>query len=91
MHRTLKHIYLEGKKVKQLDKSINALLKFLRDKSINRLIVLHKGKLTSKIKELRKRHKNSLEMSTNNVLKNGENRWDVMASGHDDHMALKIN
>lgn len=30
-------------------------------------------------------------MSTNNVLKNGENRWDVMASGHDDHMALKIN
>jgi len=55
MHRTLKLIYLEGKKVKRLDKSIHALLKFLRDKSINRLIVLHKGKLTSKIKELKKK------------------------------------
>jgi len=58
MHRTLKHIYLEGKKVKQLNKSIHALLKFLRDKSIDRLIVFYKGKLISKIKELRKRHKN---------------------------------
>jgi len=78
MQRTLKHIYLEGKKVKRLDKSIHALLKFLRDKSIDRLIVLHKGKLTSKIKELRKRHKNSLEMLTNNVLKNGEDCWNVV-------------
>jgi len=84
MHRTLKYIYLEGKKVKRLDKSLCALLKFLRDKSIDRLIVLHKGKLTSKIKELRKRHKNSLEMSTNNVLKDGEGCWNVMASGNDD-------
>ncbi|KAF0761126.1 Uncharacterized protein FWK35_00005589 [Aphis craccivora] len=56
----------------------------LVDKSIDRLIVLHKGKLTSKIKELRKRHKTSLEMSTNNVLKDGEGCWNVMASGHDD-------
>lgn len=80
MHRTLKHIYLEGKKVKQFEKSINALLKFLRDKSIDRLIVLHKGKLTSNIKELRKRHKNSLEMSTNKVLKNGENCWNVICT-----------
>ncbi|KAE9523211.1 hypothetical protein AGLY_016378 [Aphis glycines] len=51
IHRTLKHIYLEGKKVKRLDKN---------------------------------RHKNSLEMSTNNVLKDGEGCWNVMASGHDD-------
>lgn len=59
-------------KVKRLDKSLYALLKFLRDKSIDRLIDIHKGKRTSKIEELRKRHKNCLEMSTNNVLKNGE-------------------
>ncbi|KAL4085418.1 hypothetical protein QTP88_027277 [Uroleucon formosanum] len=84
MYQTLKHIYLEGKKVKRLDKSIHVLLKFLRDKSIHRLFVLHKGKLTSKIKELRKKHKNSLEISTNNVLKNEEDCWNVMASGHDD-------
>jgi hypothetical protein len=46
----MKHIYLEGKKVKRLDKSLIALLKFLRDKSIDRLILLHKRKLTSEIK-----------------------------------------
>lgn len=29
MHRTLKHIYLQGKKVKRLDKSLYALMKFI--------------------------------------------------------------
>lgn len=84
LHRTLKHIYLEGKKVKRLDKSLHALLKFIRDKSIDRLIVLHKGKITSKIKELRKRHKNSLTMPFNNVLENGKDCWNVMANGLDE-------
>jgi len=52
MHRTLKHIYLQGKKVKRLDKSLYSLMKFIRDRSVDRLIVVHKGKVTSKIKEL---------------------------------------
>jgi hypothetical protein len=54
MHRTLQHIYLQGKKVKRLDKSFHALMRFIRDKAIDRLIVLYKGKICSKIKELRK-------------------------------------
>lgn len=79
MHRTLKHIYLQGKKVKRLDKSLHALMKFIRDKSIDRLVVLHKGKITSKIKELRKRHRYSLIMSHNMVIKDTEDSWNIMS------------
>lgn len=68
MHRTLKHIYLQGKKVKLLDKSLHQLMQFIRDKLIYSLIVLHKGKTSSKVKELRKRHKTSLEMSYKTVI-----------------------
>ncbi|KAJ4425655.1 hypothetical protein ANN_27851 [Periplaneta americana] len=42
MHRTLKYIYLHGKNVKRLDKAINALISFMRDKLYDRLIVLTK-------------------------------------------------
>jgi len=70
MHRTRKHIYLQGKNVKRLDKSLHALMKYTRDKSIDRLIELHKGKICSKVKELRKRHKTSVLMSLEMVLEN---------------------
>lgn len=46
-HKTLKHIYLEGKKVKRLDKAINAVMKFTRDSIFQRLINYLKG-VTSK-------------------------------------------
>ncbi|KAF0749038.1 Uncharacterized protein FWK35_00026641 [Aphis craccivora] len=56
------------------------------------LPAIHNRKLTYKIKELRKRHKNSLEMSSNNVLKDGEDCWNVMASDHDDMYTVnKLN
>jgi len=50
MHQILKQIYLQGKKVKCLDKSLYALMKFIRDRSIDRLIVIHKGKSHQKLK-----------------------------------------
>ncbi|XP_072384456.1 uncharacterized protein [Diabrotica undecimpunctata] len=42
MHRTLKYLYLNGKTVKRLDKAILAIMKFVRDKLFDSLIVLHK-------------------------------------------------
>uniref|UniRef100_A0A6P7GVN3 Uncharacterized protein LOC114341342 n=1 Tax=Diabrotica virgifera virgifera TaxID=50390 RepID=A0A6P7GVN3_DIAVI len=59
MHRTIKHLYLNGKYVKRLDKAISAILKFVRDKIFERLIVVHKGKVCTKLSELRQRHKTS--------------------------------
>lgn len=52
MHRTLKDIYLQGKKMMHLDKSLYTLMKFIRDHSIDRLIVIRKGEITSKTIEL---------------------------------------
>ncbi|GFT43792.1 uncharacterized protein TNCV_4464461 [Trichonephila clavipes] len=57
MHRTIKHVYLQGKKVKRLDEALFSLMKFVRDRVFDRLISLEKGKVSSKISQLRKRHK----------------------------------
>ncbi|XP_035215395.1 uncharacterized protein LOC118188975 [Stegodyphus dumicola] len=54
MHRTLKYVYLHGKNVKRLDKSIHAIMKFVRDRLFDRLLVMHKGKLTTKLQKLEK-------------------------------------
>ncbi|GFT92997.1 uncharacterized protein NPIL_21081 [Nephila pilipes] len=49
MHRTSKYIYLHGKNVKRLDKAIHGIMRFVRDKMIDRLITSNKGKLTKRI------------------------------------------
>lgn len=69
MHRTLKHIYLKGRVVKRLDKAINILMKFIRDKLFDRLIVMNKGKICSKIHALRSRHKSSKTLDLKLVVK----------------------
>lgn len=79
MHGTIKHIYLHGKNVKRLDKAIHAIMTFVRDKLIDRLVILHKGKVTSKISDLRHRHKKSLSMSSDLVSAN-DDTWDVISS-----------
>ena len=56
MHRTIKHSYLQGKKVKRLDKCIHSLMQFLRDKIFYHIIALEKGKVSSKMSALRSRH-----------------------------------
>lgn len=44
MHRIIKYEYLEGKKVKRMDKSLHNLMRFTRDKQVERIIKLTKGK-----------------------------------------------
>uniref|UniRef100_A0A6P7H660 Uncharacterized protein LOC114347558 n=1 Tax=Diabrotica virgifera virgifera TaxID=50390 RepID=A0A6P7H660_DIAVI len=43
-HKVLKYFYLDGKKVKRLDKSIHKLLEYVRDKTVERIIKLTRGK-----------------------------------------------
>ncbi|XP_050309168.1 uncharacterized protein LOC126745382 isoform X2 [Anthonomus grandis grandis] len=76
MHKTLKYTYLKGKKVKRLDKAINAIMRFVRDKCIDRLIVLNKGKMSSKLQIIRSRHKQSLKLREDLVVE-CENRWNI--------------
>lgn len=55
-HKTLKHIYLEGKKVKRLDKTIDAVMKLTRDSFFKRLIQLSKNTPTEKTKRIVQSH-----------------------------------
>jgi hypothetical protein len=79
MHRTIKYIYFNGRKVKRLDKAITQILKFVRDKLFDRLITINKGKLCSKLKELRLRHKTSEKLDINQITKNGV-YWEIPSS-----------
>lgn len=65
-------------------------MRFIRDKAIDRLVVLHKGNICSKIKELRKRHKTSLEMSHEMVMEDVNNSsWHVMSENVNELYVIK--
>lgn len=68
MHGVLKHIYMGGKKPKRLDITIHTIMTFVRDKLYDRLIHLHKGKVTSKLSIIRKRHQRSLSLSEEGII-----------------------
>uniref|UniRef100_A0A8D9E6M1 MULE transposase domain-containing protein n=1 Tax=Cacopsylla melanoneura TaxID=428564 RepID=A0A8D9E6M1_9HEMI len=72
MHRTIKYIYLKGKTSKRLDKTIAALMHFIRDQLFSRIISSTKGKVSSKIADIRK--DNSLSLSENCVFQRWEGR-----------------
>ena len=82
MHRTLKYIYLHGKHVKRLDKAIHSIMRFIRDKMVDRLIKLSKGKVTSKVKDLRNRHKTSLDLNLT-IIEN-EGKWLINSTKNDE-------
>ncbi|EEZ98894.1 hypothetical protein TcasGA2_TC004509 [Tribolium castaneum] len=58
MHYTIKYLYLEEKKAHRLDKTINKLMKFIKDKLFERLIIINKS---TKVKDLRSKHKTNEE------------------------------
>ncbi|XP_023235219.1 uncharacterized protein LOC111634623 [Centruroides sculpturatus] len=83
MHKCIKHIYFQGKRLKHLDKAIHALMTFLRDKMYDKIIVMHKGKVTSKLSDLRKRHKISLSLCKDLLIKE-DNTWKIPSSNGSD-------
>lgn len=69
LHRTIKYAYLKGKRVKRLDKGIHAIMKLTRNKLIDRMVVIHKGKISDKLKNIRKRHKNIIHLEPNLLIR----------------------
>lgn len=55
--------------MKRLDNLLFILHKFVRDRLYDKLIIRHKGKITSKIKTLRERHKASLQLDPTMITK----------------------
>ncbi|KAH1021733.1 hypothetical protein HUJ04_011217, partial [Dendroctonus ponderosae] len=83
MHRGIKYIDLNGKVNKRLDQAIYLLIKFVRDKLFNHLTVVNKGKMSTKLKELRARHKTSDTLDINSVMVN-ETGWTIPSSSTQD-------
>ena len=74
-HRVLKTCYFQRRRNKRVDHLLGALLKIARDKAFEAWEKLEKGKRTNKIKEIDKRHKNSLLLQTTDVDRVSENEW----------------
>ncbi|GFT60175.1 uncharacterized protein NPIL_84981 [Nephila pilipes] len=83
MHWTIKYVYLQGKKVKRLDGALFYLMKFVRDRVFDRNIRLEKDKISSKIAQLRKRHKVGQELTSLCIQKN-EEEWSVASTKVDE-------
>ncbi|KAJ8911929.1 hypothetical protein NQ315_016270 [Exocentrus adspersus] len=71
MHKIIKYFYLEGRVVKRLDKGLNAVMKYLRNRSVSRYIDLNKGKNTKQSRLNFVRHNKALN-STYSLVINGD-------------------
>jgi hypothetical protein len=77
-HRVLKHIYLKVVN-KRLDKLINVLLAYSRDKAFDHILKIEKGKLTKRCTDVTKRHNLSLKLSSDSVTL-CDNKWSVKST-----------
>jgi len=63
MHKVIKYMYLDAKKVRRLDKGIFALNRFIKDKVVDRIIKCIKGKNSSHLQNIHSRHLTALKSS----------------------------
>lgn len=90
MYRTIEHFYLKGKTVKRLDKTIHAIMQITKQKLFDRLTVLEKGKVTTKVKELRTRHKKSMSLNTCLIVKNDDESWEVASANNTEIYTVRL-
>lgn len=79
MHRVLKYFYLDGTKVKRLDKAIPALIALVEDMLFNRLIAQERGGYNHKVSKLRVSHKSSTSLAFDSIVQDGDD-WLVKSS-----------
>ncbi|KAL9977667.1 hypothetical protein ACROYT_G015097 [Oculina patagonica] len=76
-HRMFKHNYLKGKFNKCVDTCLLNLIKFIRDKTYERTIKLTKGKLTTQIKDIQRRHLAAIKLNAENIKTKEQGEWEV--------------
>ncbi|XP_069582362.1 uncharacterized protein [Ranitomeya imitator] len=80
-HRVFKHMYLEGKKIKRLDKCVSALMKFTRNKMFERLIRKPKKTPSHRLSQMQNSHIESLAISNSMIVVHSKNAvFEVQAS-----------
>lgn len=88
-HKVFKYQYLKGKSNKRLGNLLLNLLKYVRDKTFDRLIRLTKGKVTSRLSVIHERHLRSLTLPTASVKVEEDDTWEVL--GQDGISRYKVS
>lgn len=73
MHKTIKYFHLDGKHVQRLDKGLNSVVNYIKDKVVERIVKSTKGKTINHEKDILNRHRLSLVKNFEvNVLDNSK-------------------
>ncbi|XP_050315270.1 uncharacterized protein LOC126749605 [Anthonomus grandis grandis] len=70
MHKVIKYFYLNHKKIRRLDKGLHAVLRYIKNKNVERIIKLTKGKNTIYNRDIFKRHKLAFQSTFNYTVNN---------------------
>lgn len=89
-HKTLKHVYLKGKKNQRLDVLLWHLLKSLRDKNFERLIKLcNGGKVNHYVNAINSRHRAAAQINISGIHQVSEITWSVTSETLDQNYLIK--
>jgi len=93
LHKQIKYHYLLGLTCKRLDKSIHALMRLTNRDVFKRLIKLHRGKPSGKMRCISKSHENSTTVKDEHISLITNNLWSVVSSSKKDfaYEVTKIN
>ena len=89
LHRVLKHVHMNGRKVRRMDSCIHALMKLMRMKMRDRLQKLHKGKWTRHVQGIRMRHRKGMLLD-NRLLTEVEPNRAYIVQGRDKAVAYMV-
>ncbi|KAK5647824.1 hypothetical protein RI129_002716 [Pyrocoelia pectoralis] len=82
MHKIIKYFYLNRKTVKRLDKGLHAVLKYIRNKTVERIIKSTKGKHTIHAKQIFDRHRTAL-LGSYKVECVDSNKWIIILDSNE--------
>ncbi|XP_075238163.1 uncharacterized protein LOC142334211 [Lycorma delicatula] len=92
MHHTLRRIFMRGKKIKRLDKSLFALVKLLCGKLYDDpILMLSKGKIANKQAVILKQHEIAQDLPLTSVSAVGIDEWLVQSSSEAELCVVKKN
>uniref|UniRef100_T1J170 C2H2-type domain-containing protein n=1 Tax=Strigamia maritima TaxID=126957 RepID=T1J170_STRMM len=76
IHKTLKQLYLQGKKVRSLSKTIEVLMEFLRDYYLNKMLVCNGDENLAKMMvKLEERHETCVHLQSHQLFQHSDEKW----------------
>lgn len=91
MHRELKHVHMQGRKVRRMDRSLGALMRMLEEKNADQLLKIYRGKWTKHLLGIRQRHRRGVALNAADLTVLPDNQgWVVPGSGEEMHVVEQM-